>query len=442
MKITFCRIALGATMLFFLGLIPQASAATVQVGGCLGGSYTNYATIQQAVNASQSGGTIDVCPGNYPEQVTIRKQITLTGVVSSGQQAAVIVSPSGGVVQNTRDFDNGNSPVAAQLLVQNTYAVAISDIAVDGANNGLSGCGTDIMGILFQNASGTLSNVATRNQTLPPADYGCQDGEGIFVESQTQYGYVSAVTVQNSSVHNYQKNGITGDDYGTSLILTSNSVQGWGPTSAIAQNGIQLATGADGSVTSNTVIDDVYTGAYYGSSGILLYDTRENAGISISGNIVGNTQFPVVLYTDESFGSSQYGDGVTVSSNQIFGALDFDAIDACTNGNTIKNNTITNSWDSAIHLDASCSGSGHNTGNSNIATGNTINESICAGILADSGTTGNTTTPDTFYNVYSTYATSTSGCTFPPSDRYVDEEHRAVSPKARTHGQPQLGPSL
>jgi hypothetical protein len=341
----------------------------------------------------------------------------------------------GGVVANTHDFDNSNLPIAAQILVQNTFAVTLEDLVVDGAGNGLSGCGTDIDGILFQYASGTVSNVATRNQTLPPADYGCQDGEGIYV--QTLSGFTSTVTIQNSSVHDYQKDGITGNDLGTTLTVTSNIVRGWGPSSAIAQNGIQLGFGATGTITSNTVIDDVYTGPTYGASGILLYDTLENSGISVSGNTIGGTQYPVALVTDESFGSSQYGDGVLVHSNQIFGAVDFDAIDVCTNGNKIKLNTITNSWNSAVHLDASCSGHSNLTGNNNIAKSNNIVEGQCAGILSDSGTSGNTTTPNTFLNVNYPATNSTTSCTFPPSLPLSGDGHRLFSVKGRKPGEAQ-----
>jgi hypothetical protein len=439
MKLSIYRIALSTMVLFVMGLIPQSFAqTTLAVGTCT--TFTSYTTIQQAVNAAPSGSTIDICPGVYPEQVTIRTPgLILQGVANSlGQQNSVITSPSGGVVVNAHDFDFNNFPVAAQVLVQYTFGVTLKNIVVDGAGNGLTGCGTDIMGILYQNASGTLNHVVTRNQTLDVPDYGCQDGEGIYVENQTLYGYTSTVTVKNSSVHDYQKNGITGNDAGTNMTITSNDVRGWGASPVIAQNGIQLCCGAKGTVTSNSVIDDVYTGPLYGASGILLYDTLTNGGISISGNTVGNTQFPVVLFTDGSFGSTQYGDGVSVTTNQIYGALNFDAIDLCTNGNTATGNTITNSFDSAVHLDASCTTGSHTTGNGNTVTGNTINESECAGILADSTTTGNNTTSNTFFNVNFQLTNTTSGCSFAPSSTALSAgAHRAVSPKGRTHGQAQ-----
>lgn len=179
------------------------------------------------------------------------------------------------------------------------------------------------------------------------------------------------------------------------------------------------------------MIDDVYTGPYYGSSGILLYDALENSGISVKMNTVGNTQLAIALATDE-FAANQYDDGVTITGNKIIGTSDFDAIDACSNGNTITSNTIMNSAESAIHLDSSCSGGGNNTGNNNTVMSNTITESACAGIMADSTTTGNTTSSDTFYDVAYTVASSTSGCSFAESRPLTEQGHRAFSPKGRT----------
>ena len=74
-----------------------------------------------------------------------------------------------------------------------------------------------------------------------------------------------------------------------------------------------------------------------------------------------------------------------------------------------------NSAESGVHLDASCGiAFGGTTGNNNIATGNTIVESACAGILADTVTTGNTTSPDTYFTVPFPVTSSTASCTIPP----------------------------
>lgn len=389
----------------------QALSSTVEVGTCQ--PITNYATIQQAVNAVSAGSIIEVCPGTYHEQVVINKQLTLEGHLYVLSDAVLIVPPATGLVQNATDVDTG-LPIAAQILVQNTAGpVSISNLTVDGSGNMVATCGLDLQGILFQNASGTVDHVGVRNQ-VPLSGYGgCQIGESIFV--QTASGQTSTVTVENSSVHNYNKNGITGNDTGTTLTVTGNYVQGAGvvPDGGAAQNGIQLGFGATGKITSNTVIDNIYGDPTVAASAdILLYDTAESSGITVNSNTLGNSQIPIGLETLGDDGAN-LGDGVTVMSNQIFGTSTYDAIDVCTNSNTVKSNTILNSAESAVHLDSSCGAYfGGTTGTNNVATGNTAVESGCAGILDDTGGLGgNTTSPNTYYAIPTTLASS---CADPP----------------------------
>src|ERR1700685_1901384 len=66
------------------------AAATIYVGSCGPAKTKSYTTIQQAVNASPAGSTILVCPGNYPEQVTIQKDLSLVGVESGTADSAAI----------------------------------------------------------------------------------------------------------------------------------------------------------------------------------------------------------------------------------------------------------------------------------------------------------------------------------------------------------------
>ncbi len=171
----------------------------------------NFATIQQAVNAVPAGSTIRICPGTYHEQVTISEKLILEGVVYGQNDAVVILPPAAGLVQNAVDVDDSSSPIAAQILVENTAGpVAFSNLTVDGTGNKISSCAPDLQGILFQNASGSVTHVAVRNETLSAGLGGCQSGESIYV--QTAAGLTSTVSVVSSSVHNYNKNGITGNE--------------------------------------------------------------------------------------------------------------------------------------------------------------------------------------------------------------------------------------
>ena len=236
----------------------------------------------------------------------------------------------------------------------------ISNLTVDGKGNQYSG--EDLRGICYQDASGTVKNVAVRNEIPNDIPTGDQSGQGILVETTNSSS--ASLTVQNSSVHNYNKNGIVARYTGAVLVATGNYVQGSGPIDVIAQNGIELAfNGAAGTIKNNTVIDNFYTPNTSNSSDILLYDAKEYGSITISGNVLGNSNIAISLFTDAA---GTYGDGVAISGNKIFGTSTFDGIDVCTNSNIITGNTIFNSAESGIHLDASCTG----TGTGNNVTGN------------------------------------------------------------------------
>ncbi len=422
-RLTFSCLAL----VLLAALSGQAFSSTVIVGTCMAG--TQYATIQSAVSNVLAGSTIEVCPGNYPEQVTINKKLTLAGVPSGIQNAAVIMSPAGGMVANATDLDAGN-PIAAQILVQNAKSVVIQNLTVDALGNGMSCSGTDLMGILFQNASGTVNHVAVRNQIPGDVLSPCQAGESVYV--QTAPGRTSKVTFENSSVHNYNKNGVTGNDFGTNLLFVNNNVQGSGLAAGAAQNGVQICCGAQGKVGSSMVFDNVYFDptSYVGAD-VLLYDTAENSGIKVYSNTLGNSQLPIGLETDFAYGPSAYGDGISVTTNHIVGVSVYDAIDVCTNGNTVTGNSITNAAESGVHLDAACGAyfGGPATGNNTNASGNTVLESACAGILADPGTTGDNTSSETFFTVPFTITSSTGSCTIPLVAQARAQSPRKVSPK-------------
>lgn len=394
---------LAPLVLFALvaGISQNLFAANSTVGSCAGPG-THYPTIGAAVAAATSGSTIDVCPGKYPEQVVISTSLTLTGIKNGTSDAVVVLPPSGGMVQNTTDQ---RGAVAAQILVMpnpNTPAVSptvtINNLTVDGKGNQYNT--DDLRGICYQDASGTVSHVAVRNEVPNDTPTGIQSGQGIFVETTNLPS--ATLTVSNSSVHNYNKNGIVARYTGATLTATGNYVQGAGPISYIGQNGIEIAFGgAAGTIKNNTVIDNFYTPTTASASDILLYDAN---GVTVSGNTTGNSNIAIALVTDMP---GTFGDNNTVTGNKVFGTSTFDGIDVCTDGNTVTGNTIFNSAQSGIHLDTSCG----TTSTGNTVSSNIILESACAGILTDFGT-GSLGT-NTFYTVPLQVTSSTASCSAP-----------------------------
>jgi hypothetical protein len=406
-----------------VGLSPFAFSSTVAVGTCT--TLPFYSSIQLAVNSVPSGSTIKICPGTYAEQVLITKSLTLIGVGANGlsgggamgQYNPVITSPAGGVTANVSDLAGGD-PIFYQIAVVNpapasTVKVNISDIAIDGSNNQISGCGMNLTGIYYQNANGTINEVVARNQELPSGLGGCQDGDGILIESGYGSGGTAVVTIQNSSVHGYDKNGITVDGSGTSATLIGNYVIGQGATPVTAQNGIQISDGANGLVKNNTITDDLYINpsdcstttpqSCYGSSGILVFDSGATAGhaLTISGNTISNTQLPIIAFGDSN-GTADYNSVTAnkITSTQAAGIFLDDGIDLCSNNNTATGNSVFNSSGSGIHIDSTCVESTGPSGNGTTVSTNTINEA-CAGVLTGTGT-GNTESGNITANVVET----------------------------------------
>src|SRR5262249_47581239 len=148
--------------------------------------------------------------------------------------ASVISVPAGGLVANATSTFNPSTHFAAQLYVKSPATnVVINNITVDGQNNGINACDPGPIGIYFQNASGTVTRSAVVNEVLGEGLDGCQGGDGIFVQSGTSQ--VSTLTVNTTVVANYQKNGITGNEVGTTLTATQNTVVGRGPVTGAAE---------------------------------------------------------------------------------------------------------------------------------------------------------------------------------------------------------------
>ena len=312
---------IGAAVLFVSCFATATQANTIYVGGCHTGG---YATITIALSHATPGTIIDVCPGYYAEQVTITMDnITLQGIAStqSGKvsDSAVIVSPTlaspaAAWVQNgTLYSPDDPTTTAAQIAVVGATGVVISHITVDAANNGYD-CGAgNLIGIYYQNSTGTITDSVARNQSVGNGD---QCGWGIGTESNSG---APLLTVTNTSVHGFQKNGIaargTGPGVGPELTAMGNTVIGAGATSTLpGQNGIEVAFGATGTVKSNYVADLLYTpsGA---ATGILLYGSGAS---TVQANAVESANTGIGVDYDGSGGfNTGGGSDVTISGNHI-----------------------------------------------------------------------------------------------------------------------------
>ena len=319
-----------------------------------------FSRIQDAVDAASPGATIRVCKGNYTEQVAIHKPLSI-----DADSGAVLIP--GAMQQNTTSLLDG-SPFATAILVADTTDVTIEGLIVDGANNGVPQCSPRLFGIAFQNASGEISHVAIRNFKLGTGLGGCQSGTGIFVQSGG--GGISNVEIEKSTIHDFQKNGITANEVGTQVSVRGNVVTGIGPTTGAAQNGIQIGFGAGGAISKNTVTNNVWstcTAVPCTAVGTNILVT-ESDGVEVTDNDVGISQVGIFLHGNEGL----------VARNETFASSVFDGIRLEGDGNRVRHNQVFNGAQAGIFL----------AGNNNVVEHNKITEAA-VGILKKTGSLGN-----------------------------------------------------
>ena len=359
-----------ALVVLFLSVPGVAGAATLTVGQKTAACpKASYPTIQSAVNAAAGGDTIHICAGTYSEQVLIAKSLTVNG------DNGAVISPLN-VSANTTSLSSGQA-IAAIVLVQGTTGVTIENVIVDGSGNGSSACSPDLIGVFYRNASGELNHVAVRRVELGPDFSGCQSGSAVFVQSG---GGTSSVTIQNSSIDDYQKNGITANEAGTQVTISGNVVTGKGTAAGTAQNGIQIGFGASGTIHANTVADHVYslcidlTGCPAKAVDILVY---QSDGVTVDHNTAGVSQTGIAVVANSA----------NVLDNTIYDSLVFDGVLLEGKSNSAAGNHITHSDQAAVLI----------SGNGNTVEQNVINDAA-VGVLTISGSIGNTIASNTYYN--------------------------------------------
>ena len=403
----FMHAFLCAMLLFTVSASARVLVVNNNVANTLSPCKTaGYNSISAAITAAHAGDTIQVCPSTYPEAVHINKaSLTLIGLTISGSSLIELL-PTAGITVSDVNPSGDNPTQTAILLVDSVAGVTINDISVNGSNVPVVG-GTGNVGIYYRDASGSIINSAVGYIGLNPDGSltGAQEGLGIYVESGN--GSSASLTVTGTSVHDYNKNGITAIGAGTKLVAKGNSVTGAGPTTVTAQNGIEVAEGAKGTVSGNVITGDDYTPVDTAATGVLFYQT---APYSIANsNSISETNTGIYFYSS---------DHATANGNTLSKIFNWDGIDAIySDYSTLTYNSIMRAGleddNDGIYLCSSHTSVAHNN----------INEAP-VGVLDDrssadgcSGVTANSILLNGYFNVGDNVQILTNAGTSPLSVR-------------------------
>jgi parallel beta-helix repeat protein len=323
------------------------------------GATETYHTIQAAVNAAHANDKILVDPGTYTEQVIIPSTDTGLTLKSTRPWAAVIQAPA--------------TMTGTKAIVDDAGAtgVTIADFTITGP--GGSSANSINYGIRIDSGgSATIEgNHITKIRDNPLA--GTQNGVAIQVGRQAENTSGSA-DIDFNVIDDYQKAGIVVSNTGSSAQIEHNLIRGVGPTTVIAQNGVQISDAASGRVSKNYITGNVYSPQTFQATGVLLFNPGT---VRIDHNEITHNDTGIFV---------QGGTGLTIDHNEVehstmFGILLFGVSSSHVSHNETEHNGSGQPGHAGIALVTS--------------TGNTVDHNDSDhnngdGIFVDSTSTGNT----------------------------------------------------
>ena len=341
--------ALGAVSLMagFLAIAAPASAQpstnhwyVATTGNDTGNACTTKSapcqTISRALTeqaASGVGGTISLKAGTYTQQVSITS--ANDGVTIKGAGASTIIQPPATGLLSDTDTDSGQPQYYVVDVAPGVTGFNLKALTVSGTNGvGFldgdgSACGQDYVGVYYHAASGAISNVSVNGIDMPSDLFGCQGGQGIYVNSTpTDPATVSVtgVSMLSPSTSVKTKAALPAGTYSNDQLAVAKLPAGY-TGGSVTVNGFEMQATKDtnkvlfitGTTSANSPsgsvvrLSGIYTPAY-DKNGITCDDVNTNCTIT---------------------NSTVQGEGPTNGIAQN-GIQDFGAASATITGNTVS----------------------------------------------------------------------------------------------------------
>jgi hypothetical protein len=300
-----------SVFLLALATLPSWAATIYTVGNCVPHT-AGFTTIMGALTWAPPPTLVRVCPGTYNEQIEITKPVTLEGI-SNGTSTQVTIAPQG-FLDNAVSLATGQELAAVVFVNGAAGPVNISNVTVDGSGVGNLDPGSVSVGVLYQNAPGSVKGVTVRN-FLENAQLNIR-GSGIWLEGGAS---TPEVTVESCSIHDFDEVAVYAA-LQLNLTATQNDIHNPLPVPLNSQEfGFFLTQGLVTTTISENTIQGVQAGIDEGSN--------------LTGTISHNTVIGAQL------GISVYDDGFSVTGNEIIGT--YQGIQIGSAVSPIKGNTIT-----------------------------------------------------------------------------------------------------
>ena len=296
-----------------------------------------FNSIQEAINKAGAGSTIRVCSGTFSEQLTFTKSVN---VKSSGTPVVKLPpAPANSSTACGAALSAASHTAQDAIELCGAVVVKISGLAIEAAWPAGT-CDDDLYGIYVGGGANlSLSNSRILAAGAEPIN-GCQGGIGIEVGTgRTTPAETGTATLTNDLVEGFQKNGINVIASGSKATLKKVAVKGAGPTSVIAQNGIEIGEGAEATITKSSSSDNIYTPQTVVSTGMIVFESH--VGPQISGSTFEDDD--VGIYYTESGTAT-----LTVTSSKFLGDT-FDGV-FFEEGNTALNKDTFNGGEDGIGM--------------------------------------------------------------------------------------------
>lgn len=314
----------------------------------------DFPTIQQAVQEANQGDTIHVEPHTYSEQITIDKDLTLSG---AGANSTIIQSPN---VLSPNEF--GKKFI---VEIRRGAIVTMSGFTITGSD------GSPHWGICILDGSTLELSHATVTRIRQSPNLSGGTGIMIGLPPWLAEEQVGNAVISHSLVSEYSNHGICVLGNGSTADISQNEVIGYGPTSELGQVGIMVGFGAKAIVNQNqNVKQNLCDQDGYGpdpinqGQSVGIFTIEADPDTVISRNKIEYNDVGIYLYY--STGLNQTNDNI-LRNNRYFGLVIQDGNNTCSGNNitggnfgigvvagsadtvaTLRNNRITDTSDISI----------------------------------------------------------------------------------------------